>query len=89
MKNEIRKSENNILKTLNSLSKNPLRDDRNSPNAEITSDGEKTISVQHESHGLDLDQENIDTNESFIGAQPNLHDTRCCSLTGFMNIKVS
>ena len=74
MNDEIRKSENIILKALNALSMNPLRDDRNSPSADITSDGENTIPVQRASHGVDLDQENIDPHESFIGAQPNLHD---------------
>ena len=75
MKDEVRKSENNILKALNVLSENPLRNDPNRPSAEITSDGKNTNSVQSASHGLDLDQENIDPNESFIGAEPNLHDT--------------
>ena len=74
MKDQIRKSENNILKTLNSLSENPLDDNRNGPSADITSDGKNTNSVQLASHGPDLDQENIDLNESFIGAQPNLLD---------------
>ena len=71
MKNEIRKSANIILKVLNSLSENSLRDDHNSPSTETTSDVENTISVEPASHGLNSD---IDPNESFIGAQPNIHD---------------
>ena len=45
MKDEIGKSENNILKALNYGSENPLSDDHNGPSAEIASEGEKTISV--------------------------------------------
>ena len=44
-KDEIGKSENNILKALNSRSKNSLSDDHNGPSAEIASDGQKTIAV--------------------------------------------
>ena len=76
---DIRRSENNILNALNSLSENPLVDDHNGPSAELTSDGETTISVQRASHGLDSDPENIDPNEFFIGAQPNLLDTAIAS----------
>ena len=75
MKDEIRISENNILKGLFSLSKNSLRDDHYGPSAEIASDCEYTISVQPASDRLDSDQENINPNESFIGVQPNLYDT--------------
>ena len=71
-----RKSENNILKALSSLSVNSLRDDHNGPSAEITSDGENRISVQPASHGQDSEQDNIDPNESFIGAQPSVHDNK-------------
>ena len=74
MKNEIRKSGHILLKALTSQSKNSLRIDHNGPVAEITSDGAKTILVEHASQGLHSDRENIDPNESFIGAQPNLHD---------------
>ena len=74
MKNEIRKSRNNILKVLDSLSENSLRKDHNGSSAQITSDGAKVILVQPASHELDSDRENIDPNESFIGAQSNLHD---------------
>ena len=74
MKDEIRKSENKILKFLKSLSGNQVPDDRNGGRAEITSDGENTIFVQFASHGLDLDQEDIDPREFFVGAHPNLHD---------------
>ena len=75
MKDEIRNSENNILKPLISLSKNSLRDDHNGPSAEIASGCEYTILAQPASHRLDSDQENINPNESFIGVQPNHYDT--------------
>ena len=71
---EIRKSEKILLKALNYLSVNPLPDDRSDLSAEVTSDGENTISIQLASQELDLDEKNIVPNESFIGAQPNLHD---------------
>ena len=73
-KDEIRKSANNILKALNSLSENSLGDEYKGPSAEITSGGENTISVQPASHGLDSDQENIDPKEFFVGVQPIVHD---------------
>ena len=74
MRDEIRKSENIILKALKSLSENSLRNDHNLSVAMLTSDGVKTISVQPAPHELDSDQKNVDPNESFIGAQPNLYD---------------
>ena len=76
MGNHIKKSEIYILKALKALSENSLRNDHNSPSAEVTSDGENSISVQSVSHGLDSDQENIDPNESVIGAELNRHDRR-------------
>ena len=63
MMDEIGKSEKKLPKTLNSLSQNSIRDDHNSPNAEIMPDGENTISVQFASDGLDSDQENFDPND--------------------------
>ena len=74
MRYEFRKLENSILKALNSLSENSLRDDCNSPSSEITSDCENTISVQPASHGQDLYQEKFVSIESFIGAPPNFSD---------------
>ena len=69
-----RNQKKNILEAFNSLSESSLRVDQNGPSAEVTSDGENTILVQPASQGLDSDQENTDLKESFIGAQPNLHD---------------
>ena len=63
-----------LLKALNSLSQDPLSNHRNYPSAEITIDGANTISVQSESHGLNLDQENINPSKPFIDAQSNIHD---------------
>ena len=74
MKDGIKKLENIVLKALNSLSKDPLRNHSNDLSAEITPDGENTILVQPTSHGLGLVQENSNPNEFFVGAQPNLHD---------------
>ena len=64
-----------MMKALNSLSEDPLSNHSNDTSTEIRPDVENTISVQLASQGLDLDQENINPNESFFGAQPNLHDT--------------
>ena len=77
MKDEIKKSENNILKALKSLLEDPLRNHSNDLSAEKTPAGENTISVQPASIGLDLDEENINPNESLIGAQPSFRDRSC------------
>ena len=69
MGDEIKRWENGLLKVLNYLSENSLRNDHNSPSAGMMSDGENTILVELASHGLVSDQENIDPNESFVGAQ--------------------
>ena len=68
MRDEIKKSEKIMLKALKSLSDNALRNDHNSPIADITSDGEKTISVQRACRRLDSEEENKDANESFFAA---------------------
>ena len=65
MEDEVKQSENDILKALISLSENSLRNDHNSPSTGLMSDGENAISVQLASHGLVSDQENIDPNEAF------------------------
>ena len=74
MRDEIKKSENHIRKALNSLSENSLNDGYTSPSAETAPCGKNAISVQRASHELDSDQETIDPNESFVGAQTQSHD---------------
>ena len=64
-----------FLKALNSLLENSIRRDHNSPSTGIVSDGEKLISVQPAFHGLTSDQENIDLNGSFGGAQTHPNDS--------------
>ena len=74
LKDEIKKSKNNILKKLTYPLENSLRDDHNVLSAEITSDGENTIWVQPAFHGLHSDRENIDPKECFIGVKPSVHE---------------
>ena len=68
-RDEIKKSENIRLKALKFFPESSVRDEHNSPGAEITSAGEDMILVQPASHGLDLEQENIGLFELLVGAQ--------------------
>ena len=75
MKDEIKKTENSVLRALGSPSENSLRDDHNSPIAEMKSDGENVNLVQTMSRGPESVQKKFGPNETFIGAQPHPDDS--------------
>ena len=68
-----------ILRALSSLSENSLRDDHNSPSAEITSYGENVNLVESISRGPESDQQNFGCNKTFIGTQPHSYDNTLSS----------
>ena len=76
LENEIRRTENTFLRASNFLWKDSVPYDTTNLDAAITPEDGSTGLVQLESDGLGSHQENFAAEDSFVGLQLNLHDSR-------------
>ena len=74
VEDEIRRTENTILRALSSLSKNSLNGDVNSMSLGTTLRGEESGQDCFESYGLDSDQENVIPESVFADYRTEVRD---------------
>ena len=77
LKDQIQRTENTILKTLFFLSETSLRGDVTKVAADVTPGEENLISDEHESHGFESDQENINPEDRYAVSKHSFMTNKC------------